>query len=91
MNGESKKKQDPPPLEGDPLPEVFLGENKVVQRVLFKEAGLSPKFGVVVLLPSSTDKATGKTFYKPLGVVCNITTEQRNEIIKLLGGTPPCS
>lgn len=87
----SEKKKDAPPLEGEALPEVFLGENKVVQRVLYKKAGLSPKFGVVVLLPSSTDKATGKTFYKPLGVVCNITTEQRNEIIKLLGGTPPCN
>lgn len=84
------KKKDPPPLEGEALPEVFLGENKVVQRVLFTESGLSPKFGVVVLIPSSKDQATGKTYYKPLGVVCNITTEQRNDLIKLLGGTPPC-
>lgn len=80
-----------PPNQPDPMPEVFLGENKVVQRVFFKDGGLSPKFGVVVLIPSSHDPATNKIYYKPLAMVCNITTEQRNEIIKLLGGTPPCN
>lgn len=88
-NGKKPEPLPPLPKEADPMPEVFLGENKVVQRVIFKEGGLSPKFGVVVLIPTGQDQ--GKTYYKPLAMVCNITTEQRNAIIKLLGGTPPCN
>lgn len=87
--------KDALPYEVEPqMPEVFLGENKVVQRVLYKEETPLPKFGVVVLMPMPRQQdgkgGLEQTYYRPIGMICNITQDQRNEIIRLLGGIVPC-
>lgn len=68
---------------------VDLGENKALSVVTFEQDDKGQlQLGAVILIP--TRQEGDQTFYKPVGVKTPITAEQRDQIITLLGGTPPC-
>jgi hypothetical protein len=67
-----------------------LGENKTISVLTFEDDGLQLHLGAVILVPTEYDKRLDKTYYKPVGVKTPITAEQRDQIIVLLGGIPPC-
>jgi hypothetical protein len=69
---------------------VDLGENRAISVLTFEEDGDKLHLGAVFLVPTQYDKREDKTYYKPVGVKCPITPEQRDQIIILLGGIPPC-
>jgi len=69
---------------------VDLGENKAISVLTFEDEGGKMHLGAVFLVPTEYDKKEDKTYYKPVGVKAPITAEQRDQIITLLGGTPPC-
>jgi hypothetical protein len=67
---------------------TVLGDNKAIAALTFETEGDKLELGVIVHIP--TGQAEGKTFYKPLGMKVNISAAQRDEIIRMLGGSPPC-
>lgn len=67
---------------------TVLGDNKAIAALTFETEGDRLELGVIVHIP--TGQAEGKTFYKPLGMKVPITAAQRDEIITMLGGSPPC-
>jgi len=70
---------------------VDLGENKTISVLSYEEEEDGKlHLGAVFLVPTHYDKREDKTYYKPVGVKCPITVEQRDQIIQMLGGTPPC-
>lgn len=69
---------------------VDLGENKALSVLTFEQSEGKLHLGAVILVPTDYDRKTDKTYYKPLGVKAPITEEQRDQIITMLGGTPPC-
>ncbi len=69
------------------MTKVDLGENKALSVLTFEEDGAGKlHLGAVILIP--TRKEGDQTFYQPLGVKAPITAEQRDQIIRMLGGIP---
>lgn len=69
------------------MKKVDLGEDKAFSVLTFEDDGAGKlHLGAVFLIP--TRKEGDQTFYQPLGVKAPITAEQRDQIIRMLGGTP---
>jgi len=67
---------------------TILGDNKAIAALTYETEGDKLELGVIVHIP--TGQAEGKTWYKPLGMKVPISAAQRDEIIQMLGGSPPC-
>ena len=64
---------------------VDLGEDKALSVLTFEDDGAGKlHLGAVFLIP--TRKEGDQTFYQPLGVKAPITAEQREAIVRMLGG-----
>lgn len=71
------------------MKKVDLGEDKALSVLTYEEDSAGKlHLGAVFLIP--TRKEGDQTFYQPLGVKTPITAEQRDQIIRMLGGTAPC-
>jgi hypothetical protein len=63
---------------------VILGENKAIAALTFETEGPKLELGAIFHVPIRQE--AGKTYYKALACKVEITDEQRNEIVKMLGG-----
>lgn len=68
--------------------EVMLGENKALSRLYYDEQ--DRRLGCVILVPIRHDPTENKTYYKPIAVVVTLSPSERDQIVTMLGGTPPC-
>lgn len=68
---------------------VMLGEHKAIAAVTYQVNGDKLTLGVLVHIPTARDEKLDKTYYKALGISTYITADQRDQIIKALGGTAP--
>ncbi len=66
---------------------VILGENKAIAALTFETEGAKLELGAIFHIPVRQEG--GKTFYKALACKIEITADQRNELVKMLGGTLP--
>lgn len=64
--------------------QVIFGQNKAISAITFEHADGKLELGVLVHIP--TRQEGPKTFYKPIGCKITITEEQREHLIKMLGG-----
>jgi len=67
----------------------MLGEHKAIAAVTYEVNAEHMTLGVLVHIPTARDEKLDKTYYKALGISTYITQDQRDELIKLLGGVPP--
>lgn len=65
---------------------VILGENKAIAALTFETDGDKLELGAIFHIPVRQE--AGKTFYKALACKVEITHQQHDEIIKMLGGFP---
>lgn len=66
---------------------TLLGENKAIAALTFETEGEKLELGAIFHIPIRQEG--GKTFYKALACKVEITAEQREELIKMLGGVLP--
>ena len=66
---------------------VILGENKAIAALTFETEGVKLELGAIFHIPIRQEG--GKTFYKALACKVEISAEQRQELIKMLGGVLP--
>ncbi len=65
---------------------VLLGENSAISALTFEDKNGKLELGAIFHIP--TRQEAGKTYYKAVACKIEITHEQHDAIMKMLGGMP---